>query len=153
MNKLLVAGIIVLVVLLGLWIIMAVRDIAPTPVKEQGEILDSQEKEPIQRTIDLSEQNNSGVSGFAYLVGTPDGPWVVLDLEGAPENAAQPAHIHQSTCEEIGGVLHALEFPVNGFSQTLLPVSLEELMANSPLSINIHKSTEEPQLYVACGNI
>ena len=150
MNKLLVVGIIVVVVLLGLWAFVTYRGTSPTPqVQESTE----QVSEPRQIVVNLEEQNESGVSGTASLVESEEGLWVILNLEGAPENAAQPAHIHRNTCEEIGAVLYPLEFPVNGFSQTLLPLTPEELMADLPLSINIHKSAEEAQIYVACGNI
>jgi len=103
--------------------------------------------------ITLSEQNNSGMQGTATITEEDGGLTVVLSLTGAPEGIAQPAHIHHNACENIGGVLYPLEFPVNGFSETRLGITMDELLADMPLSLNVHKSPAEAQVYVACGNL
>ncbi len=41
---------------------------------------------------------------------------------------------------------------VNGVSETTVPTSLAELRSK-PYAINVHKSAQEVQVYVACGNI
>lgn len=159
MSKFIIVLIIVVVVFLLLWVFLVNRERIFTPGLEEvtEEVVKEEEEisEPRQAVVNLilHEQSDSGISGTATLIDSEEGLWVILQLEGAPEGIAQPAHIHRNTCEEIEGVLYNLNFPLNGFSQTLLPLTPEELMANLPLSINIHKLAQEPQVYVACGNI
>lgn len=105
-------------------------------------------------TITLSQQNNSGESGTATLtaVGTNQ-TRVVIQLKGAPANVAQPAHIHEGTCANLNPVpKYPLNNVVNGMSDTTVNVALSDLLAK-PFAINVHKSAQEIQTYVACGNI
>jgi len=139
---------VLVVVAVVLWQVVSNRGVLLEPTTQVQE--PSQVK---QIVVALAERSDSSMSGAAYLVETEEGIWVILDLEGAPRDVAQPAHIHNNKCENIGSVLYPLEFPVNGFSQTLLNVKTDELKAKLPLSINVHKSAEESQTYVACGNI
>jgi len=104
-------------------------------------------------TVELAELNDSGEAGQATLTAENGKTRVTLNLSGAPENISQPAHIHEGSCPGIGPIKYPLTFPVNGASETLLDVSLEQLLAELPLAINVHKSVEEPQIYVACGDI
>ncbi|MCR4325344.1 MAG: CHRD domain-containing protein [Patescibacteria group bacterium] len=103
--------------------------------------------------VSLGEQNDSGMSGFANLTAVEGSTNVVLTLTGAPEGVVQPAHIHTGSCAEIGGVVYPLEFPVNGVSETTLAVSLDAILGQLPLALNVHKSAEEVSVYVACGDI
>lgn len=116
--------------------------------------LERQEAE-VALVVDLSEQNSSGESGVARLVSLANGTRtkVSLELSGAPEGVRQPAHIHLGSCPEVGGVKYPLVFPVNGKSETVLEVSLEQLKAELPLAINVHKSASEAAVYVACGDM
>jgi hypothetical protein len=104
-------------------------------------------------TVLLSSQNNSGQFGEATITQTAEGIKVVIETTGAPADIAQPAHIHTGSCADIGGVVYPLTFPVNGFSETTLAVSLEDLSNQLPLAINVHKSAAEPSIYVACGDL
>ncbi|MEX1997824.1 MAG: CHRD domain-containing protein [Candidatus Andersenbacteria bacterium] len=114
----------------------------------------SQEEEALQSTVvALGAQNDSGMSGVATLTDMNGSTLVALDLAGAPEGVAQPAHIHTGSCADIGGVVYPLEFPVNGISETLLSVSLDTILADLPLALNVHKSPEEANVYVACGDL
>ena len=159
MNKFIIVLIVVVIVFLLLWVFLVNRERISIPGFEEvtEQVIKEEEviSEPRQAVVNLilREQSDSGISGTATLVDSEEGLWVVLQLDGAPEGIAQPAHIHRNTCEEIGEVLYNLNFPLNGFSQTSLPLTPEELMVDLPLSINIHKSAEEPKVYVACGNI
>jgi hypothetical protein len=107
-------------------------------------------------TVDLSEQNGSGESGTATL--TPvgaDSMKVVLNVTGGGA-AAQPAHLHQGSCDELGSIAFPLNDVVNGQSETTIKVSYTALVsyaAAGGIAINVHKSAAEIKTYVACGDI
>ncbi|KKW20050.1 MAG: Cu-zn Superoxide dismutase [Parcubacteria group bacterium GW2011_GWA2_51_10] len=115
----------------------------------------SAEPQPQQSsiTVALNTQNNSGESGTATLTDSGGKTIVTLALSGAPEGTAQPAHIHTGSCANIGGVLYPLVFPVNGVSETTLDVSLDVILSQLPLALNVHKSPDEVNVYVACGDL
>ena len=101
----------------------------------------------------LNAQNNSGMSGEATLTAMDGSTLVELELTGAPSGITQPAHIHTGSCANIGGVVYPLTFPVDGASETTLDVSLDALLTQLPLALNVHKSAEEASVYVACGDL
>jgi len=101
----------------------------------------------------LLEQNESGESGTATIAEVEGGVMIFLRMIGAPEGVLQPAHIHKNSCPDIGEVLYPLTAVVNGFSETMLEVSLTDLLVGLPLSVNVHKSAEEVSEYIACGDI
>ncbi len=105
-------------------------------------------------TVDLEEQNGSGVSGTATL--TPvdlDQVEVTLELSGGEEGVAQPAHIHPGTCDDLDPTP---EFPLtnveDGTSETTVQASPVDLFTGE-YAINVHKSEDEAETYVACGDI
>ena len=103
-------------------------------------------------SVELKALNNSGESGKAKLT-TMDGKTkVVIDLMGAPEGVAQPAHIHHGTCEKLGAPAYPLEAAKNGKSETTIDAKLSDLTAGD-YAINVHKSEAEISTYVACGDI
>jgi multidrug efflux pump subunit AcrA (membrane-fusion protein) len=106
-------------------------------------------------TVNLSEGNNSGEAGVAKLSPLANGTRtkVSLELTGAPSGTRQPAHIHSGSCPEVGGVKYPLNFPTDGRSETVLDVSLDQLKAELPLAINVHKSVPEAAVYVSCGDL
>lgn len=104
-------------------------------------------------TINLGAQNNSGENGTATL--TPEGhkTKVVIELSNAPAGVAQPAHIHEGTCDKLDKAPKWKLEPVkDGKSTTMVPVPLKTIMKNKT-AINVHKSAAEIQVYVACGDI
>src|SRR3989338_2289673 len=103
--------------------------------------------------VALSAQNDSGMNGTATLTSMGESTLVELALTGAPAGIVQPAHINTGSCATIGGVVYPLEFPVNGVSATTLNVSLDAILAQLPLALNVHKSAEEVSVYVACGDL
>lgn len=119
------------------------------------ETLYSQSQEALTRTltIRLDQQNNSGETGIAVLTDIGGKTQVELRLTGAPVDVLQPAHIHTGTCATITGVKYPLVFPMNGSSITVLELSLDSLLAELPLAINVHKSAMEAGVYYACGDI
>jgi hypothetical protein len=77
---------------------------------------------------------------------------VTIELADAP-GAPQPAHIHERSCEDIDPQpTDTLQPVVNGRSETVIAVSVEHLRS-SPHAVNIHKSTDALDDYVACGTI
>lgn len=103
--------------------------------------------------VPLATQNNSGQSGTATLMDVNGKTKVTINISGAPADIVQPAHIHTGSCATIGGVKYPLTFPVNGKSETTLDVSIDSLLSQLPLAINIHKSASEASIFVACGDI
>lgn len=105
-------------------------------------------------TIQLKEQNKSGQSGKATL--TPeagDSTKVEIELKNAPAGVAQPAHIHLGTCDKLDQAPKWKLEPVkDGKSVTTVPASLKTITAEKS-AINVHKSADEIQTYVACGDI
>ena len=101
-------------------------------------------------TINLTAQNNSGVSGTAVL--TPDGAGtkVVLNLTNAP--GPHPAHIHAGACPTVGAVVFPLTSVTNNMSETTVAASIADIL-RAPHAINVHKSPQEISAYVSCGNV
>jgi plastocyanin len=104
-------------------------------------------------TVDLAAQNDSDQSGTATLTEEAGKTKVSVVLDQAPANANQPAHIHAGACPNPGAVVYPLTNVVAGRSETTLDVSLEDLLGQLPLAINIHKSAAEIGTYVSCGDI
>lgn len=107
----------------------------------------------IEKSILLSEQNNSGVSGSAVLREENDQVTVTLNITGGPSGTPQPAHIHVGACPDVGNVKYPLTNVVDGQSQTVLNVTLDQLKAEQPLAINVHKSAAQITAYTACGDL
>jgi hypothetical protein len=108
--------------------------------------------QPTTVTIALAEENGSGQSGTAMLSAEGDQTRVVIDLANSPAGP-QPAHIHTGNCgPTLGGVVFALEFPRDGKSTSLVNTPLAAVQTGG-FAINVHKSPEESNVYVACGNI
>lgn len=103
-------------------------------------------------TVEFKALNNSGESGKATLTPVDGKTKVFINLTGAPEGVAQPAHIHQGTCENLGGPKYPLEAVKNGNSETTIDAKLSDLTAGD-YAINVHKSEKEISTYVACGDI
>ncbi|HEY4512894.1 MAG TPA: hypothetical protein VJH06_00040 [Candidatus Paceibacterota bacterium] len=103
--------------------------------------------------VSLSTQNNSGVSGMATLTDMNGSTLVKLELAGAPLGIAQPAHIHTGSCANIGAAVYPLTSALNGASETTLDASLDTILGQLPLALNVHKSAEEISVYVACGDL
>ncbi len=112
-------------------------------------------KEPTTLQIKLTEQNASGQGGQAVIV--PIGTStlrVIVNLAGKPSSEAEPAHIHLGSCPNPGVVKYPLVNVGKGASQTdISNMTIEKLLSELPLAINVHKSATDIKTYVACGNI
>jgi hypothetical protein len=104
-------------------------------------------------TINISAQNSSGESGTATLTQVGADVKVVLAIKGAPATTPQPAHIHDGTCANLGGVAYPLSNVVNGASTTTVKgVTIDKLLGGK-YAINVHESAANLSKYVACGEI
>ena len=105
-------------------------------------------------TVRMSAQNKSGESGTARL--TPlgsDKTRVEISLKGAPKGVTQPAHIHEGTCAKLDPKpKQGLENVVDGKSTSEVPMGIDDLRSGK-LAINVHKSADDLNTYVSCGNI
>lgn len=127
---------------IGAALVLAVTAQSPAPATR---------KLPMQ--IRLAEQNKSEESGTATLLDGAKGLIVRLRLRGGAE-VDQPAHIHKGTCEKLDPKpAWPLTTVHEGQSEkTIEGVTIAQL-EKTPYAINVHKSTKEIPVYVACGNI
>ena len=103
-------------------------------------------------TIALGEQNDSGQSGTASLIANGSQTWVVLSISPGAAGVAQPVHIHQGTCADLGGVEYPLTALSNGVSVTNVDEAVTILLGGT-FSINAHESPDNAGTYVACGEL
>jgi len=112
--------------------------------------------------LPILAQNNSGLNGVMSLAMGANGTTrVIVELPETYGNMAvigtssvpRPMHIHLGTCATIGAVKYPLTALVNGRSETLLNVSLPDLLKDLPLALNVHKSSAEVGVYIACGDL
>lgn len=154
-----IVSIIVAVVAVGLIAYFIVR----RPAQEQepsdgGASQSSQESSligGIEKVIKLrlNEQNRSGESGTAILTEMPGGRVrVVVDLNGVPQDVAQPSHIHLGSCVKLGEIKFSLNDVLNGKAETVINTTFNEIFNLLPLALNVHKSAREADKYVACGD-
>lgn len=103
--------------------------------------------------VELKSQNNSGQDGNATIVYMDGKAKVVITIPGGIKDIAQPAHIHIGICPNPGAVKYPLTNVVNGMSETILDIPVEQILSELPLAINIHKSASESKIYSSCGDI
>lgn len=82
------------------------------------------------------------------------------------EAASRPAHVHTGTCDELGDVVQPLEnltaatgdavgqgvAVIAETSASNIPMTLDDMLAEDH-AVNVHRSMEEIQDYIACGEI
>jgi LPXTG-motif cell wall-anchored protein len=104
-------------------------------------------------SVELSGQNNSGMTGTATLTDLGGGKMRVEMRVSGAGSGPQPAHIHEGTCAQLNPApKFALAEIVNGASRTDVDGSLQTVLA-SPHAIHMHKSPDELPIYVACADI
>jgi hypothetical protein len=103
--------------------------------------------------VQLREQNGSGESGTATIVGWPKKAEIFVELNGAP-STAQPAHIHIGSCDRLDVPRYKINDVVDGKSYTDLG-RLDRLPGDEDVeyAINVHESYDEIDTYVACGDL
>jgi hypothetical protein len=109
--------------------------------------------EDVEVTLDLQEQNDSGITGTAVLSPTSDGEIEVeLEVDGS-QGGPHPAHIHKGSCADLDpDPAFPLEDVVDGRSETTVDVDIAELTADE-YAINVHESPENAANYVACADV
>lgn len=109
-----------------------------------------------EMTVTLGEQNGSGESGTATLTKVGDMTKVVIDLQSKsamPGSAAQPAHIHKGSCDNLNATPeYGLTDVKAGTSTSTVDAKLDDLRKGD-YAINVHKSAADIETYVACGDI
>ena len=147
MGKGRVLAIVVVVIVVGFFLMnRQTSQLAPSPTPVPESIMKGM-------TVTLAEQNDSGESGTAVLKEVDGQVMVTLSLTGAPEGVSQPAHIHNGSCDNLGGIAYPLTNPMDGSSETMVDVTLDQLMSELPLVVNVHKSVSEAGVYVSCGDL
>ncbi len=106
----------------------------------------------VQYTFNFAPGRDATQEGTVRLRQTGNQTSVTIALKGAAAGVAQPAHIHEGACPGVGAVKYPLANVVDGASTTPLDVKFADLLTGA-YSINVHKSTAESGVYVACINI
>jgi Cu/Zn superoxide dismutase len=104
-------------------------------------------------TLDLQEQNNSGITGEVEFSPTSEGDVEVeIELDGS-EGGPHPAHIHPGSCADLDPTpAFPLTDVVDGRSETTVEVDISELTAQE-YAVNVHESAENADVYVACADV
>jgi Cu/Zn superoxide dismutase len=104
-------------------------------------------------TVELKPQSNSGESGTATVTSENGKTKVVVSVKGQPAGTPQPMHIHKGTCAKLDPKpAYGLPSLVDGKAEATVDVALSALQ-KEPHAINGHKSAQEAQTYVFCGDI
>ncbi len=117
-----------------------------TPTSSEGKMTNAAIK------VVLEEQNNSSQSGTATIKEVDGKVMVSIHLING-SSIPQPAHFHTGTCSKPGPIKYPLTNVVNGKSDTTLNVSLADFKKELPLIVNVHKSANQINIYVACGEV
>ena len=103
-------------------------------------------------TFSMTELNDSNQNGVVTLVALGEETWVGVSVTASGNSTPQPIHIHDGSCETLGGVDTALTELVNGRSETTVSKSIDELTGGG-LAVNLHRSAAEVSVYTSCGNL
>lgn len=101
--------------------------------------------------LKLGPGRDADRSGNAVLLALGNKTEVDLFIKPQPP-FAQPAHIHEGACPNVGAVKFPLTSAQDGSSKTVVDASLADLTKGG-FSINAHKSPDDINVYVACGAI
>jgi hypothetical protein len=103
--------------------------------------------------IELAAEEGSDESGTATITPAGEGKVkVVVEAENAPSEA-QPSHIHEGTCDNPNPQpKYPLSNVEDGTAESTVDTTLDELQS-SDYYVNIHKSADEADVIVACGDI
>jgi tRNA A-37 threonylcarbamoyl transferase component Bud32 len=103
-------------------------------------------------TLDLTSQNNSGITGAATMTNMGGGKLrVEMHVVGAGPGP-YPAHIHEGSCSQLNP---APRFPLTNVVDGTLVTDVDatlQLVTSSPHAIHMHKSPDEMPIYVACAD-
>jgi hypothetical protein len=102
--------------------------------------------------VTMQEFNNSNQFGSAALVPENNKTRIIINLANTP-NYPQQAYILQGSCEQPGNVIYTLSPLIDGKSETVIDLSLENLFDQLPLVIAVYRETPTAQINVSCGSI
>ena len=104
--------------------------------------------------VKLGPLNSSGESGTATLSDVGGNKTkVVIAVTGQPANVPQPVHVHKGTCAQMDPApAYGLTTLAGGKSETVIDQPLSSLQRER-FAINGHKSAQEANTYVFCGDI
>ncbi|MBI4218682.1 MAG: hypothetical protein HY682_00965 [Chloroflexi bacterium] len=123
-----------------------------TPVGQPTETPAAGEKEAGMVEVDLKAEGDFGQDGKATFKADDDKTIVTIEMESGEAGMSQPAHIHKDSCAAKSDIEFPLENVVDGKSETTLDVSFDDLFGEER-SINVHKSEDEADVIVACGDL
>ena len=105
-------------------------------------------------SVNLGPLSSSGESGTATLSDVGGNKTkVVIAVTGQPANVPQPVHVHKGTCAQIDPApAYGLTTLTDGKSETVIDQPLSSLQRER-FAINGHKSAQEANTYVFCGDI
>lgn len=104
-------------------------------------------------TVQLAEQNASGVTGTAVLTQQGGATKISLLLTGDAVTGDHVAHLHSGTCAAPGDYTFTLNpISAEGISETVVNLSLDELLSGSYF-INVHPSEENWDAWMVCGEL
>lgn len=102
--------------------------------------------------ISLAPRNESGIEGTATIQRGADTVHVSVSLMGLESGNSYPAHVHEGSCQEGGGVAAGLTSVEagngEGSSETRIPAG--ELSADGSYFVQAHLPDGTP---AACGNV
>jgi hypothetical protein len=83
----------------------------------------------------------------------PDFSTVGVRIAAGPTGVRQPVNIHEGTCADLGPVAFTLTDMADGVSYTVLDGVPGSDLQTGNFAIAVQKSHDEPDIYVACGDI
>ncbi len=104
-------------------------------------------------SILLGQQNSSNETGIATVEGIGGKTKITIVVTEFPRDVEQPIHIHLGDCSALKEIKYSLNNIVQGKSETVIDIDINDFIAEFPLIINIHKSSEEENLNVSCGDL
>ena len=156
-RNLIIIGVVVVLLIGGVVLLLNNRpsstaNVSPTPTVTP---LSTTPSPMMKKTVKLPvpKAENATQSGEIVFEEDNGKTTATLTTTGGPTDTPQPAHIHIGMCPKIGAVKYPLTNVVNGNSSTVLDITIDTIMSQLPLAVNVHKSTTEPNIYVSCGNI
>lgn len=104
-------------------------------------------------TVIFGSNTGESITGTATLQDQAGKTVVSIALSGYPRGTALSAAIFTSSCPELGLVKYSLNPVVSGRSQTQIPVGLDQIQTEQPLSIVVRQTVGRAIPTVTCGDI
>jgi hypothetical protein len=107
------------------------------------------------QTFKMMAENGSGESGIVTLTPILGGTRVHVKLDGEPDGAIQPGHIHVGGCPGVGAVKYPLKDLVFGHSTTIIQNVTPDMIvgASGGFAVNYHAAKDNMKTYVSCANL